>query len=110
MGVNPINRIIQDIPIKIGILACKADRIFCGPSANIRIIITIAESHQSCIPVMHPAGKSTKSRTFDWSDLISSTCLPKIRNRRLSILSVCGWYDKMNLYMSDFIVPNFSSF
>ncbi len=34
---------------------------------------------------------------------------PKIRNRRLSILAVCACHDKLQFYISDFIVQNFLS-
>ena len=62
----------------------------------------------------HPADKwgtrsPAKDGIFDRSDLIIPTRPPKIRNRRWSILAVYACHDKLQFYISDFIVQNFLS-
>jgi len=55
--INPINRIAQHIPIKIGIPTIKTNRVFSRPPPGLRIIVPGPKAHKLGVAVIKPTGK-----------------------------------------------------
>ena len=58
--VLQIDRILQNIPIQVGIPTRKPQRIARGPAPNDRIVVPCPEVHQPGVGIVQPAGKAER--------------------------------------------------
>ena len=63
IGINSVDRILQHIPIQIGVPTRKPQRIRGGPASNDRIVVARPEVHQPAVRIVQPAGKAERLET-----------------------------------------------
>ena len=80
--INPIHRILQDIPIKIRIAAVKENGILGRPSSRFGVIVACAKARQLRVRVMQAASKAKrlKARPAVFGDLAPGVIVQLLRN------------------------------
>jgi len=71
------------------------------------IVNCLFEAEEDNIAPIHKNCSDPRCGNLCSSSKINLTKTNKIRNRRLSILTVCAWHDKLLLYIRNFIGQNF---